>query len=87
MDENRVNGGGEVLPRTVIDAELCKGCRRCIASCPRQVLRVRTAMNHAGIQPAEYGGEGCTGCGVCFYNCPEPYAVQVETAARAKRKG
>jgi NAD-dependent dihydropyrimidine dehydrogenase PreA subunit len=86
MGESNLNEGGEVLPRTVIDAEVCKGCRRCIAACPRQVLRLRPVMNHAGIQPAEYGGRDCTGCGICFYNCPEPYAIRVEAPDRSKRK-
>jgi hypothetical protein len=22
-------------------------------------------------------GYGCIGCGMCFYNCPEPYAIKV----------
>jgi Fe-S-cluster-containing hydrogenase component 2 len=24
-----------------------------------------------------YVGEGCTGCGICFYACPEPGAIKV----------
>jgi len=35
-------------------------------------------LNCRGIKPAEYIGEGCTGCGICFYNCPEPYAIKIE---------
>jgi Fe-S-cluster-containing hydrogenase component 2 len=30
-----------------------------------------------GYHPAKYSGEGCTGCGVCFYTCPEPGAITV----------
>lgn len=64
--------------RPVIDDEACKGCGRCVAACPRQVLRMRTAINRRGVLSAEYEGAGCTGCGVCFYNCPEFYALKVE---------
>jgi len=35
-------------------------------------------LNSRGVKPAEYVGEGCTGCAICFYNCPEPYAIIVE---------
>lgn len=64
--------------RPVIDDEACKGCGRCVAACPRKVLRMRTAINRRGILSAEYGGAGCTGCGVCFYNCPEFNALKIE---------
>lgn len=64
--------------RPVIDDEACKGCGRCVAACPRKVLRMRTAINRRGVLSAEYEGAGCTGCGVCFYNCPEFYALKVE---------
>jgi len=29
------------------------------------------------VHPATYSGEGCTGCGACFYCCPEPGAITV----------
>ncbi|HPJ29750.1 MAG TPA: 4Fe-4S ferredoxin, partial [Candidatus Sabulitectum sp.] len=30
-----------------------------------------------GYHYAEYKGEGCVGCGSCFYTCPEPDAIVV----------
>jgi len=30
-----------------------------------------------GFHPARYKGEGCIGCGFCFYVCPEPFAITV----------
>ena len=78
MTEKQVKAGSEAQPRPVIDAEVCKGCGRCIAACPRKVLCLRAGINHRGVQPAIYTGAGCTGCGICFYNCPEPYAIEVE---------
>jgi Fe-S-cluster-containing hydrogenase component 2 len=29
------------------------------------------------VHPAHYTGEDCTGCGICFYCCPEPGAITV----------
>ena len=35
-------------------------------------------LNAMGIKVVKYKGEGCISCGICFYNCPEPYAIKVE---------
>jgi Pyruvate/2-oxoacid:ferredoxin oxidoreductase delta subunit len=40
------------------------------ASVPLHVLR-------QGYFSISYVGSGCTGCGVCFYVCPEPGAITV----------
>jgi MinD superfamily P-loop ATPase len=34
-------------------------------------------LNHFGYLTASYDGTGCSGCGICFYVCPEPGAVTV----------
>ncbi len=65
-------------PRPVIDETVCKGCARCVAACPKKVLKMAARLSVRGVHPAEYVGEGCIGCGICFYNCPEPYAICVE---------
>jgi len=71
---------GTGLPRPVIDEDECKGCGRCIEACPKKVLRYAGRINRKGFDPAEYTGEGCTGCAICFYNCPAPYAIEIHTA-------
>ena len=30
-----------------------------------------------GVKAVAYKGSGCVGCGICFYNCPEPYAIRI----------
>jgi NAD-dependent dihydropyrimidine dehydrogenase PreA subunit len=37
-----------------------------------------------GYHPAEYIGVECTGCGVCFYVCPEPAAITVYKRVESK---
>jgi NAD-dependent dihydropyrimidine dehydrogenase PreA subunit len=69
---------GKSLPRPVIDAVECKSCGRCVAACPKKCLRLAGRLNRRGVHPVEYAGSGCTGCGACFYNCPEPYVIAVE---------
>lgn len=63
--------------RVQIASEECKGCGRCIYSCPVKVLRMTDNVNKMGIAYAEYCGEKCIGCGACFYACPEPGAITV----------
>ena len=77
-----VEAAGKPFP--VIDAEECKGCGRCVDACPKKVLHFRGRYNRRGINPAEYAGTGCTGCFICFYTCPEPYAIEVHTPVKAR---
>lgn len=75
-----------VVPRPVIDEDECKGCGRCIVACPKKVLRKAQHVNRRGFVPVEYSGEGCTGCAICFYNCPEIYAIEVHTADKGAKQ-
>lgn len=69
----------EVLqePYVEIDAEECKACYFCVHHCPAKVIEVSEALNRKGFHPAMYKGSGCTGCGICFYTCPEPSVITV----------
>lgn len=64
----------------MIEENECKGCGRCVAACPKKVLKLSGRINHRGYNVAEYVGSGCIGCATCFYNCPEPYAIEVHGA-------
>lgn len=55
----------------------CKGCGRCVAACPKKVLRSSGKVNRQSYVAVEYAGAGCSGCFICFYNCPEPFAIAV----------
>ncbi|MDD3806886.1 MAG: 4Fe-4S dicluster domain-containing protein [Candidatus Marinimicrobia bacterium] len=61
----------------IINTAECKGCQLCIEACPIHVITLSNALNHMGYKPAMYIGERCTGCGICFYTCPEPGAITV----------
>lgn len=63
--------------KVVVNEDECKGCSLCVAICPEQVLSLQKHFNSMGFHPAGYSGEGCTGCGQCFYQCPEPGAITV----------
>jgi NAD-dependent dihydropyrimidine dehydrogenase PreA subunit len=68
--------------RVEIFADLCKGCLLCIEACPPEVLKMSDELNKMGYHPAFYVGEGCTGCGICFYICPEPGTIRVYKRVR-----
>jgi len=72
------------LPYPEICELECKACGRCVAACPKGVLRLSEGFNPRGYHYAEYGGEGCIGCGRCFYTCPEPYTLRIHLPARDK---
>ena len=65
----------------------CKACGRCVVACPKQVLKLSDKLNERGYHYVEYAGEGCIGCGSCFYMCPEPHAIRIHKPARGKHKG
>lgn len=74
-------------PCVLIDAGLCKACGLCIAFCPRRVLSSGKKVNDLGYRATRYDGEGCIGCGTCFYVCPEPGAVTVIRPVRKSGGG
>ena len=63
--------------RVEITPDECKGCGRCVYSCPVKVLEPTGKVNSMGIVYIAYKGSGCIGCGSCFYACPEPGAITV----------
>lgn len=63
--------------RIEVNSDECKGCLLCVGVCPPKVIAKTTKLNKQGYQPVAYSGAGCTGCGYCFYACPEPGAITV----------
>ena len=61
----------------IIATDECKGCERCVISCPRGVLAMGTALNKLGFPAVVRTGNACIGCGGCCYTCPEPGALTI----------
>lgn len=78
-DPSKMRWSMAVEPRgkVTIDAEECKGCGLCVASCPAHCLEPAAELNASGVHPVQCNGHICTGCGICFYCCPEPGAITV----------
>jgi 2-oxoglutarate ferredoxin oxidoreductase subunit delta len=66
-----------VKGKVKIDDTLCKGCKYCIISCPKEVLVLGDKFNRSGHYPAvAVQMEKCTGCALCAEVCPE-IAIEV----------
>lgn len=73
-------------PYPVFNELECKACERCILACRPGVLKMSEDINERGYHYAVYKGEGCTGCGDCYYTCPEPLAVEVHIPQKIRNK-
>lgn len=72
-------------PQVIIHTDHCKACDLCIEFCPVKVLHKGKNINALGYVATEYAGEGCTGCGTCYYVCPEPGAITVIRSGEKKQ--
>jgi NAD-dependent dihydropyrimidine dehydrogenase PreA subunit len=86
MEDARVTSDNNKLASVEVTPNLCKACQRCVEVCAPGVLMTNPekAFNELGYQWIVYTGEGCTGCGVCFYVCPEPGGIKVQKRERTK---
>lgn len=63
-------------PKPFVFPEYCKGCGRCIDSCPKHCITLGTEINPStGLIPIILDLEACNGCGLCITACPEPYGL------------
>jgi 2-oxoisovalerate ferredoxin oxidoreductase delta subunit len=72
-------------PFPVIHKNECKACDRCVITCKNNALEMSNELNDSGYNYVIYKGEGCIGCGNCYYTCPEPLAIEVHIPKRRKK--
>lgn len=72
-----------------INRERCTGCRRCVAVCPREVIRmvpvsesiqVLCNSHDSGAMVRRYCTTGCIACQICVKTVPEAYRVEERLA-------
>ena len=60
------------MPKIVVTEDSCKGCKLCLAACPKHLLVVGEKYNAKGVRPVvQVRGEECTGCKLCAIMCPD----------------
>ena len=69
-------------PLPYLEAQFCKGCGRCIGSCPKHCITYDDQVDpRTGLVPVVIDLHDCNGCALCIAACPEPYGLRPETAA------
>src|SRR5215208_8083129 len=69
-------------PKPFVLPEMCKGCGRCIDSCPKHCISAGTEINpETGLIPILLDLDACNGCGLCITACPEPYGLAPQDEA------
>jgi pyruvate/2-oxoacid:ferredoxin oxidoreductase alpha subunit/NAD-dependent dihydropyrimidine dehydrogenase PreA subunit len=64
-------------PKPFVFPEYCKGCARCIGSCPKHCISLGTEINpQTGLIPVVIDLTLCNGCGLCISACPEPFGLR-----------
>lgn len=60
------------LKKHHINRSWCKGCRICVAFCPKKVLELDDQDKVAALRP-----EDCICCRLCEFRCPD-LAIEIE---------
>lgn len=60
------------MARIVVDPERCKGCKLCLAVCPKSLIMIGNDINSHGYYYAtQISAEQCTACKMCAIMCPD----------------
>ena len=60
------------MAKIIIETNKCKGCKLCVAFCPKELISMGERLNRRGVFPAVFKDSGeCTGCCVCAQMCPD----------------
>ena len=71
--------------KIAIDTRYCKGCRLCVAFCPKGAIAMSAALGPRGVKAAEVVDEdACVGCLNCVVVCPDAAIEVFELEAAEK---
>jgi 2-oxoglutarate ferredoxin oxidoreductase subunit delta len=78
------------MPKVIVNVRHCKGCRLCVAVCPKKALRMSAELDLRGMNTAEVvEGSQCSGCLNCTVICPDA-AIEIaddeETAGVVRKR-
>lgn len=59
------------MKKAIADVGLCKGCRLCVAQCPKGAILPLEEVNKKGYKIISIDEEKCIGCGFCYTTCPD----------------
>lgn len=61
------------MNKVTFASDLCKGCGLCVLACPKQIIKLDTAiLNKKGYHPAAMTDQDkCIACALCATMCPD----------------
>ena len=62
------------MSHSSVDPKYCKGCQRCLVTCPKHCLELSGQTNDSGYDYVRFaqGAESrCVGCALCRLVCPD----------------
>ena len=65
------------MAKAITNIELCKGCRLCVAACPKKAINPMEETNTKGYEIVRVDENLCIGCGFCYRMCPD-YVFTIE---------
>ncbi len=57
-----------------IDSYRCRGCKRCMAACPKQAIHAKISLR---ARQLKINQDECVGCGTCAITCPWQTIVEL----------
>jgi len=73
------------MPKIRVDLKYCKGCRLCVAFCPKGALVMSKKLGPRGLNVAEVAdASACSGCLNCAVICPDA-AIEIVLDGPARK--
>jgi len=73
--------------KVTISLKHCKGCKLCLAACPRKALKLTGKRTHSGVEVIAWDAAiGCTACLLCTTMCPDAAITIEEVPEKTSKK-
>lgn len=73
-----------MAPKVTVSLKHCKGCKLCLAACPKKSLKLTGKHTASGIEIIAWDpSSGCTACLLCASMCPDA-AITIEDSPEPK---
>lgn len=72
LNNMKVRERGSYMQKVEFEEDRCKGCKLCVAACPKKLIVLGTHLNTMGFHPAiVVDQDACISCAFCARMCPD----------------